>query len=91
MVTRTTISLEDDLHNRVARLLKASDKRLNPLVNDLLREWVTEQERQRYREELRGRFRKALSYKENIADVSDLEKEWAEVDEESARALDTLP
>jgi hypothetical protein len=91
MVTRTTISLEEELHKRVARLLKYADKRLNPLVNDLLREWAAEQERQRYREELRGRFRKALSYRDNITDVDELEKEWAEVDEESARALDNLP
>lgn len=90
MVTRTTISLEEDLHQRVARLLREENKRLNPLVNDLLKEWVANQERERYREQLRERFDRAFALQENIDTERALEEEWAEVDEESAKLLDSL-
>jgi len=47
--------------------------------------------RQKERAELRERFRKALTYRTNRDDVERILKEWAEVDDESARRLDDLP
>ncbi len=90
MVTRTTISLDTAVHQKVTLALKRTNQRLNPLVNSLLGEWAEEQERTQYREELRRQFRSALS-KEHRAEVEMLEKEWAEVDEESALGLQDLP
>lgn len=90
MVTRTTISLDTDVHQKVTLALKRTNQRLNPLVNSLLEEWAERQERAQYREELRRQFRSALS-QEHRAEVEMLEKEWAEVDEESALRLQDLP
>ena len=91
MTTRTTLTVAEELHEKVTSLLKDANQRFNALVNDLLQEWVKAQERQRFREQLRKRFQSAFSIGGNVATEQAFESEWAEVDEESANLLDNVP
>jgi len=83
-MSRTTVTIEDGLQGRLAQALKATDRRLNPLVNELLGDWVEAREQEQRREDLRKQFRKALGSPSHRADVEALEVEWAEVDQEAA-------
>jgi hypothetical protein len=83
-MARTTLTLEDDLQNRLTNVLKVTDRKLNPLVNELLEDWVGAQERVQRRAELRKLFRKALGTPSAADDVTSLERDWADVDQEAA-------
>jgi hypothetical protein len=83
-MARTTVTIEDALQSRLSGALRRTDRRLNPLVNELLDQWVSAQERAFRRAELRARFRRALTGPASREDADSLENDWREVDQEAA-------
>ncbi len=50
---RTTVAIDIEIHNRAKRLAGATNRDLNKIISDALREYLPEQERAAARELLR--------------------------------------